>query len=68
MDQHAVRKLEDHLERAIIDVIMQLAKGRQVPPLPSHHTVHMMAKAACAVYEAAVEIHEVEDGEDELPE
>jgi hypothetical protein len=60
MEQRAVRKLEDHLEHAIADVIVRLSKGWQVPLLPSRHTMHMMAKAATAVYEAAVEAHEVE--------
>jgi len=54
MDQKIVRKLEGKLEEAIADVICHLGLKR-LPLLPSHHTMEMMAKAAVAVYEAAVE-------------
>lgn len=54
MDQKTVRKLEEQLEEAIADVMM--GKGAKKFPLsPSRQTVHLMAKAAVTVYEAAVE-------------
>jgi hypothetical protein len=33
---------------------------QKLPLLPSHHTMHLMAKAAVAVYEAAVEKNRLE--------
>lgn len=54
MDPKTVRKLEDKLEDAIAKVICTMGLER-LPLLPSHHTMQMMAKAAAAVYEAAVE-------------
>ena len=45
------------LEEAIADVIGRLGL-KKLPLLPSRHTMEMMAKAAVAVYEAAVEEHE----------
>jgi hypothetical protein len=61
MDRKIVRKLEKALEKPIADLIRRL--GRKLPLKPSHHTVEMMAKAAVAVYEAAVEEHERRKGE-----
>ncbi len=57
MDPKTVRKLERKLEEAIADVMGRLGL-KKLPLLPSHHTMEMMAKAAVAVYEAAVEEHE----------
>ena len=54
MDQRTVRNLEKELEKAIADVILRLGL-KKLPLLPSQHTMEMMAKAATAVYEAAVE-------------
>lgn len=54
MEPKTVRKLEDKLVYAIADVIMTMGLKR-LPLLPSHHTMQMMAKAAAAVYETAVE-------------
>ncbi len=54
MDHHAVEKMEDAVEDAIADVIVRLGL-RKLPVLPSRRTIHLMAKAAVAVYEAAVE-------------
>jgi hypothetical protein len=54
MDEKIVRKLEHKLEHAIFEVIAQMGL-RKLPLLPSHHTVHLMAKAAVTVYEAAFE-------------
>jgi malic enzyme len=57
MKPKIVHKLEEELEEAIADVIRRLGL-KKLPLLPSHGTVQMMAKAATAVYEAAVEEHE----------
>ena len=54
MDPKKAAKVERHLEKAIIEVICKLGL-KKLPLLPSRHTFQMMAKAAVAVYEAAVE-------------
>jgi hypothetical protein len=54
MDDKSVRKLEKEFEKSMIDSIMRLGL-KHLPLLPSHRTIHLMAKAAVAVYEAAVE-------------
>jgi hypothetical protein len=63
MDQKAVTALEGDIEGAILGVIMKGVKGRRIPLLPSHRTIHLMAKAAVVVYETAVEVSEAESGE-----
>ncbi len=60
MDQKYVSFLEEDLENAILTVVMRAVKARRVPVLPSHRTLHLMAKAAVAVYETAVEVSESE--------
>jgi hypothetical protein len=60
MDQKAVSALEEDLESAILSVVMRAVKGRRVPVLPSHRTIHLMAKAAVVVYETAVEVSDAE--------
>ena len=57
MDPKFVHKLEEELEKPISDVIRRLGR-KELPLKPSRHTIEMMAKAAVAVYEAAVEEHE----------
>ena len=47
-------KLEGKIEEAIAEIIVKLGV-RKLPLLPSRHTMHLMAKAAVTVYEAAVE-------------
>ncbi|MGP0069284.1 MAG: hypothetical protein ACLQGP_37495 [Isosphaeraceae bacterium] len=54
MDPKTVEKLEGRIEEAIAEIIVKLGV-RKLPLLPSRHTMHLMAKAAVAVYEAAVE-------------
>lgn len=54
MDQKTVDKLEKKLADAIAEVISDMGL-RKLPSLPTRHTMQMMAKAAAAVYEAAVE-------------
>jgi len=53
MDNKVVDKLEREIEEAVVDVICRLGL-RRLPLLPSQRTMHLMAKAAVAVYEAAV--------------
>ena len=54
LDEKTVRKLERELERAIAEGVARLGV-RRLPLLPSQQTMHLMAKAAVAVYESAVE-------------
>ena len=54
MDQTIVNNLEDELEEAIAEVIARMGM-KKLPLLPSQQTMHLMAKAAVTVYEAAVE-------------
>jgi hypothetical protein len=60
MDPKIVEKLETKLEEAIAEAIVKMGLKR-LPFLPSRHTFQMMAKAAVAVYEAAVENCRPED-------
>jgi hypothetical protein len=52
MDPNTVQKLEDEIEKAIAEVIVRMGLKR-LPLLPSRRTMHLMAKAAVAVYEGA---------------
>jgi hypothetical protein len=52
MDQKTIKRLEDDIEQAIAEVIIRLGLKR-LPLLPSRRTMHLMAKAAVAVYEGA---------------
>ena len=54
MDHKTVERLEEKIEEAIADVVVKMG-FKKLPLLPSRHTFQMMAKAAVAVYEAAVE-------------
>ena len=56
MDPKTVEKLEAKIEESITDIVVKMGLKR-LPLLPSHHTFQMMAKAAVACYEAAVENH-----------
>jgi hypothetical protein len=53
MDQKTVEKLELKFEEAMIEIMVKMGL-RKLPLLPSHQTLHLMAKAAVTVYEAAV--------------
>ena len=50
MDEKTVGKLERELEEAIAAVVARLGL-RRLPLLPSRQTMHLMSKAAVAVYE-----------------
>ena len=54
MDLKIVEKLEGKIEKATAEIIVKTGL-RKLPLLPSRQTMHLMAKAAVAVYEAAVE-------------
>ena len=54
MEQHAVSRLEQKIEQAVVDVMLKMGL-KHLPLLPSRRTMHLMAKAAVTVYEAAVE-------------
>ena len=54
MDPKTVEKLENKIEDAIAEAIVKMGL-KKLPLLPSRHTMHLMAKAAVAVYEAALE-------------
>lgn len=54
MEPKVVRKLEQELEDAIAEVIVRMGL-KKLPLLPTRHTMHLMAKAAVTVYEAAIE-------------
>ena len=55
MDEKTVRKLELELEKAIGDVVVRRLGLKSLPLLPSQKTMHLRAKAAVAVHEAAVQ-------------
>ncbi len=55
MDQKTIHKLEKELEKAIAEVVIVRNKNWKYPLMPSQDTLHLMAKAAVGVYEAAVE-------------
>ena len=59
MDPKTVEKLEEKIEEAVAEVIVKM--GLKLPLFPSRRTFQMMAKAAVAVYEAAVENQRRED-------
>jgi hypothetical protein len=54
MNPKTVDKLEEKIEKTIAEVIAKLGL-KKLPLLPSQRTMHLMAKAAVTVYEAAVE-------------
>ncbi len=59
MDPKTVEKMEREIEQAIADVIVRLGL-KKLPLLPARRTMHLMAKAAVAVYEAVVASEERE--------
>jgi hypothetical protein len=56
VEQKVVRKLEQEIEDAVAEGIADMGL-KKLPLLPSRQTMHLMAKAAVTVYEAAVENH-----------
>lgn len=55
MDPQTVRRFEEEIAEAIAVIMLRRSKGWQAPILPSPRTMHLMAKAAIAVYEAVAE-------------
>jgi hypothetical protein len=66
MDQKIVEKLEGKIEEAIAEIIVVKMGLKKLPLLPARHTMHLMAKAAITVYEAAVENQRQEELENGL--
>lgn len=54
MDPNTVEKIEEKIEEAIAEVIVKMDL-KKLPLIPDRRTMHLMAKAAVTVYEAAVE-------------
>ena len=61
MDQKTVRKMEREHEEAIAKVVIVRNKNWKYPALPSRRTLHLMAKAAVAVYEATMDDRDESD-------
>ena len=55
MEQKVVRKLEKEIEDAVAGIIVGMGLKKLPLLLPSRQTMHLMAKAAVTVHEAAVE-------------
>jgi TfoX/Sxy family transcriptional regulator of competence genes len=55
-DQQTVERLEEKLKYAIAEVVIKMGL-KKLPLLPSQRTMHLMAKAAVAVYEAVAVNH-----------
>ena len=55
MDPKTIKILEEKIEAAIADIIVVKMGLKKLPSLPNRRTMHLMAKGAVAVYEAAVE-------------
>ncbi|MCA9170182.1 MAG: hypothetical protein KDB23_21040 [Planctomycetales bacterium] len=51
MDPRGLRNLEEELEAAIAETLDEM----RLPIEPTPHIIHLMAKAAATVFEAAVE-------------
>ena len=54
MEARIVEKLEEKIEEAIAEIIVKMGL-KKLPLMPTPRTMHLMAKAAVTVYEAAVE-------------
>lgn len=54
MDPKTVEKLEEKIEEAVAEIILKMGL-KKLPLLPGQRTIHLMAKAAVTVYEAAIE-------------
>jgi hypothetical protein len=61
MDEKTVHSLERELEDAIAQTIVRMGL-KKLPLLPARRTMHLMAKAAVAVYEAVVDEDQRQEG------
>jgi hypothetical protein len=68
MNQDQVEKLEDEIEKAIVQVFRRLSKDRTVRGPSSKRVCHLMAKAAVAVFEAVDEERRSGEAEEESSE
>lgn len=59
MEPKTVEKLEEKIEEAIAEIMAKMGR-KKLPFEPSPQTMHLMAKAAVTVYEAAFENHRPE--------
>lgn len=57
MNPKIVETLEARIEEAITEVVMKLGR-KKLPMVSDRRIMHLMAKAAVTVYEAAVENEE----------
>jgi hypothetical protein len=55
MDQKVVRALEKEIAASVAEVVSRLRRRNDLPFTPCQQTLHLMAKAAVTVYEAAAE-------------
>ena len=55
MDPKTVKKLEEKIEDAVAEAIVVKMGLTKLPLIPARRTMHLMAKAAVAVYEAVVD-------------
>ncbi len=70
MDHRLVETLEREIKEALAVIVLRRTKGAGMPLPPSPRTMHLMAKAAVAVYEAVVDERRprAEPGDDAGPE
>jgi transcriptional regulator of met regulon len=54
MDPKTIENLEEKIEEGIAKITVKMGL-KKLPILPDRRTMHLMAKAAVTVYEAAVE-------------
>ncbi len=66
MEAKTVEKLEKRVEEAIAGVVVKMGL-KQLPLLPARRTLHLMAKAAVTVYEAAADSRTTRPRRTELP-
>ncbi len=55
MDPKTVEKLEGKIEDAIAEIIVRMGL-KKLPLLPSRHTMHLMAMAACRLRDSRREL------------
>ena len=60
MDQKTVEKLDGKIEEGFAEIIVKMG-FQKLPLLPGRQTMHLMAKVAVTVYEAAVENRQPEE-------
>ncbi|QDU92640.1 hypothetical protein [Lignipirellula cremea] len=60
MEPQTVERLEEKIEEALAEIFVK--RGiKKLPLLPDRRTMHLMAKAAVTVYEAAIENRQTEN-------